>query len=79
VDFEENDMLIALRAILLVLFIAAPFGERRIVADMRPAVDYAPDAVLGCPVSPGAPLNVDTWDAAPEGEADRPDVSGENA
>ncbi|HET6629618.1 MAG TPA: hypothetical protein VFG91_07575 [Woeseiaceae bacterium] len=72
-------MLIALRAILLVLFIAAPFGERRIEADVRPVGDYAPDAALGCPVSPGAPLKVDTWDAAPEGKAARPDGPGENA
>ena len=72
-------MLIALRTILLVLFIAAPFGERRIEADVRPVADYAPDAVLGCPVSPGTPLNVDTWDAATDGKAARPDGSGENA
>lgn len=72
-------MLIALRAILLVLFIAAPFGDRRIEADVRPVADYVPDAVLGCPDSPGAPLNVVTWDATPEGKAARPDGSGENA
>lgn len=65
-------MLISLRATLLVLFIAAPFGEHRTAADLRqPADDFAADAVLTCPLKArptvdGVPSEVDTWTAGKE-------------
>ncbi|HEX2138459.1 MAG TPA: hypothetical protein VHG33_01985 [Woeseiaceae bacterium] len=73
-------MLIALRAILLALFIAAPFGQDRSEAGLQRIADEAvDDAVLSCPVSPGTPLNVVRWTAGKERGGVNPDRSGGNA
>lgn len=57
-------MLITLRAILLALFVAAPFGEHRSEANLQQIDDgYVGDAVLTCPVTPGVPLDIDRWAA----------------
>lgn len=75
-------MLIALRAILLALFIAAPFGEHAAEADLQEAADdYAHGAVLACPLTPGLPLDLDLdhWTAAGEHATADPDSSGEDA
>jgi hypothetical protein len=61
-------MLIALRAILLVLFIAAPFGEPRTAADpYRVPAEFAADAVLSCPdIEPGQRAG-EPWTAGKRG------------
>ena len=69
-------MLIALRAILLVLFIAAPFGEQHTTADpYRLPAEFAVDAVQSCPeVEDGARV-VETWTAGQGVSA--PDAAGD--
>lgn len=55
-------MLIALRAILLVLFIAAPFGEQEPTADSHEVpAGFAADAVLSCPLSHDGQNLVGAW------------------
>lgn len=70
-------MLIALRAILLVLFIAAPFGEQRTAADAyRLPAGFAVDAVLTCPETEGVRHEIDAWIAG-RGSVARPDTAGD--
>ena len=71
-------MLITLRAVLLALFVAAPFGDHD--ANLQQiAEDYVGDAVLTCPVTPGMPLELDRWAADKERARVQPDGPGENA
>ena len=72
-------MLIALRAILLVLFIAAPFGEQRTAADpYRVPAEFAVDGFLTCPEAGHLPREADLLTAG-ERIVTRPATSGENA
>lgn len=72
-------MLIALRAILLVLFIAAPFGEPRTAADPYSVpAEFAVDGFLTCPEAGRVPGEADLWTAG-ERAVVRPATSGENA
>lgn len=69
-------MLIALRAILLVLFIAAPFGEQQTTADpYRLPAEFAVDAVQSCPEAEDRARAVETWTAG-QG-ASGPDTAGD--
>lgn len=72
-------MLIALRAILLVLFIAAPFGEPRTAADAyRVPAEFAVDGFLNCPEAGHVPGEADLWTAG-ERTVAGPAIPGENA
>jgi hypothetical protein len=73
-DFaRKSTMLITLRAILLTLFIAAPFGEHRSETNLQQvADDYVGDAVLTCPVAPGLRLELEHASVSPGSD-------GENA
>ena len=71
-------MLIALRAILLVLFIAAPFGEPRTAAEpYRLPAEFAVDGFLTCPEAERAPGEAGLLTAG-ERSVTRPVTSGEN-
>lgn len=55
-------MLIALRAVLLALFIAAPVGDQSPEADLqRLAADYATNPALTRPVTFGVRVSGDSW------------------
>lgn len=72
-------MLIALRAILLVLFIAAPFGEQRTAADpYRVPAEFAVKGFLTCPEAERVPGEADTWTVG-ERATVRPATFAENA
>lgn len=73
-------MLNSLRAILLALFIAAPIGEQQPGENPESMVgDYAPEAVLTCPVTPRSPLDVNALAAGEDAAAAHPYGFGENA
>lgn len=70
-------MLIALRAILLVLFIAAPFGEQGTTTDpYRVPAEFAVDAVLSCPETGHEAPAVESWTAGQRVGA-HPDIFGD--
>ncbi len=72
-NFEETDMLLAIRTILLALFIAAPFGEPPPPPGLPLADDFAADAILTCPATDGVPHPLDAWTVDSEHAAAHPD------